>query len=58
MPPGPLAGLDQAAVTRAFQVKVIGPVLLAKHLAPRIRPGGSILLFSGMAAWRPSRSGW
>ena len=51
---GPLAELDHAAITRAFEAKVIGPLLLAKHLAPRIRPGGSILLFSGLAAWRPS----
>ncbi len=51
---GPLADLDHAAITRAFEAKVIGPMLLAKHLAPRIRPGGSILLFSGIVAWRPA----
>ncbi len=51
---GPLTGLDHAAISRAFEAKVIGPILLVKHLAPRIRPGGSILLFSGVVAWRPA----
>jgi NAD(P)-dependent dehydrogenase (short-subunit alcohol dehydrogenase family) len=51
---GPVLNLDRDAVTRAFDAKVIGPILLAKHLAPRIREGGAILLFSGVAAWRPA----
>ncbi|QUQ67837.1 SDR family oxidoreductase [Kutzneria sp. CA-103260] len=51
---GPVSGLDRDAVHTAFDAKVIGPLLLAKHFAPHIRPGGSILLFSGVAAWRPS----
>src|SRR5882762_7184674 len=42
---GPVTELDGSAVTRAFHAKVIGPILLAKHLAPRIREGGAILLF-------------
>ncbi|MFI1916977.1 SDR family oxidoreductase [Nocardia sp. NPDC020380] len=50
---GPVTGLDREAVHRAFDAKVIGPLLLAKHFAGRFRPGGSILLFSGVAAWRP-----
>ncbi len=33
---------------------MIGPLLLAKHFAARFRDGGSLLLFSGLAAWRPS----
>ena len=51
---GPLATLDRDSVLGAFDAKVIGPILLAKHLAPRIREGGGILLFSGVAAWRPA----
>ena len=51
---GPVAELDRDAVHVAFDAKVIGPILLAKHFAPQIRPGGSILLFSGVAGWRPS----
>ena len=51
---GPVAALDRAAVLAAFDAKVIGPLLLAKHFAGRFREGGSLLLFSGLAAWRPS----
>jgi NAD(P)-dependent dehydrogenase (short-subunit alcohol dehydrogenase family) len=51
---GPVATLDRDAVLRAFDAKVVGPILLAKHLAPRIREGGAVLLFSGVAAWRPA----
>ncbi|MET8871748.1 SDR family oxidoreductase [Nocardia sp. NPDC004604] len=51
---GPVAQLDRTAITRAFDAKVIGPLLLAKHFAPQIRTGGAILLFSGVAAWRPA----
>ncbi|MEC3954079.1 SDR family oxidoreductase [Nocardia sp. CDC153] len=51
---GPVAALDRAAIHRAFDAKVIGPILLAKHFAPRFRPGGALLLFSGVAAWRPA----
>ncbi|MGW4535966.1 SDR family oxidoreductase [Nocardia sp. NPDC004340] len=51
---GPVTELDRDAVHRAFDAKVIGPILLAKHLAPNFRPDGAILLFSGGAAWRPA----
>ncbi|MFE3753263.1 SDR family oxidoreductase [Nocardia tengchongensis] len=50
---GPITELDRYAVHRAFDAKVIGPILLAKHFAPRFRAGGAMLLFSGVAAWRP-----
>ncbi|WP_067700454.1 SDR family oxidoreductase [Nocardia jejuensis] len=49
---GPVTELERDAIHRAFDAKVIGPILLAKHL--RFRPGGAILLFSGVAAWRPA----
>src|SRR2546423_4331823 len=51
---GPVATLDRDAVMRAFDAKVIGPMMLAKHFAPRFREGGAIVLFSGVAAWRPT----
>ncbi|MEU0793965.1 SDR family oxidoreductase [Amycolatopsis sp. NPDC005961] len=51
---GPVAELERDAVTRAFDAKVIGPLMLVKHFAPRFRDGGAIALFSGVAAWRPS----
>lgn len=51
---GPFANLGRAAVTRAFEAKVIGPMMLAKYLAPQFAEGGSMLLFSGFLAWRPA----
>ncbi|MFE2351777.1 SDR family oxidoreductase [Kitasatospora cineracea] len=51
---GPLAELQLADVRRAFDAKVIGPLLLAKHLAGRIAADGSLTFFSGVAAWRPA----
>ena len=47
---GRLADLDRDAIRLSFDTKVIGPLLLAKHLAPRIGAGGSFLFFSGVAA--------
>ncbi|KIQ17452.1 short-chain dehydrogenase [Rhodococcus sp. Leaf7] len=51
---GPLVDLDGSGVRKAFDAKVIGPLLLAKHFAPVIRDGGSFLFFSGVAAWKPA----
>ncbi|MFC8963755.1 SDR family oxidoreductase [Streptomyces sp. NPDC057094] len=47
---GRLGDLDGDAVRLSFDTKVIGPLLLAKHLAPRMRQDGSFTLFSGVAA--------
>jgi NAD(P)-dependent dehydrogenase (short-subunit alcohol dehydrogenase family) len=47
---GTIADLDRDAIRLSFDTKVIGPLMLAKHLAPRIDQGGSMLLFSGVAA--------
>ncbi|SFC83176.1 NAD(P)-dependent dehydrogenase, short-chain alcohol dehydrogenase family [Nocardioides terrae] len=52
----PVTELDRDAVVRAFDAKVIGPMLVAKHAAPLLRPGGSLLLFSGVVGWRPAPS--
>ena len=51
---GRLADLDREAVRTAFDTKVIGPIMLAKHLTPRMPPEGSLLFFSGDTAVRPS----
>ncbi|SIR65002.1 SDR family oxidoreductase [Williamsia sterculiae] len=50
----PVAELEHDKVVTAFEAKVIGPLLLAKHFAPIMPATGSFLLFSGVAAWKPS----
>jgi NAD(P)-dependent dehydrogenase (short-subunit alcohol dehydrogenase family) len=47
---GRLADLDRDAIRLSFDTKVIGPLMLARHLAPRMSRGGSFVLFSGVAA--------
>jgi NAD(P)-dependent dehydrogenase (short-subunit alcohol dehydrogenase family) len=48
-----LPALDLKAARRAMESKVFGPLLLAKHGAPKLRPSGSITFTSGIAAYRP-----
>jgi NAD(P)-dependent dehydrogenase (short-subunit alcohol dehydrogenase family) len=47
---GKVPDLDRESVRLSFDTKVIGPLMLAKHLAPRMNEGGSFVLFSGVAA--------
>jgi NAD(P)-dependent dehydrogenase (short-subunit alcohol dehydrogenase family) len=47
---GRLADLDRDAIRLSFDTKVIGPLMLAKHFAPRMNEHGSIVIFSGVAA--------
>jgi NAD(P)-dependent dehydrogenase (short-subunit alcohol dehydrogenase family) len=47
---GRVAQLDRDAIRLSFDTKVIGPLMLAKHLAPRMNEDGSFVLFSGVAA--------
>lgn len=49
----PVPDLDHDRLVAAFEAKVIGPLLLLKHLAPRLPASASITLFSGAAALRP-----
>lgn len=49
-----VADVQKAGILGAFQAKVVGPLLVAKHFAPKMPAGGSFLLFSGIAAWKPS----
>jgi len=51
---GPLLELEREAVVGAFDAKVIGAILLAKHFGPRFADGGAMVLFSGIVGWRPS----
>lgn len=53
----PVLELDVAAARRALDSKLIGPLLLARHGAPRLRPGGSLTFTSGVAADRPRARG-
>jgi NAD(P)-dependent dehydrogenase (short-subunit alcohol dehydrogenase family) len=47
---GKVPELDRDSVRLAFDTKVIGPLMLAKHLAPRVADGGSFVIFSGVFA--------
>jgi NAD(P)-dependent dehydrogenase (short-subunit alcohol dehydrogenase family) len=48
-----LADLDREAVRLAFDTKVIGPMMLAKHLSPRM-PADASFVFSGATAVKPT----
>ncbi|GAA1135033.1 SDR family oxidoreductase [Kribbella jejuensis] len=49
----PIIAYDVAAARSAVDSKLLGPLLLAKHGAPVLEPGGSIVFTSGIAAYRP-----
>lgn len=49
---GRVQDLTREAVRASLDTKVIGPLMLAKHLGPRINEGGSIVLFSGVTAFK------
>jgi NAD(P)-dependent dehydrogenase (short-subunit alcohol dehydrogenase family) len=51
---GQVGGLSPDTVTLSFRTKVVGPILLAKHLAPRMPADGSFVLFSGSSARKPT----
>jgi len=50
---GPLATMDRAAIERMLAAKFWGPINLVKYGLPNLQAGGSVLLFSGLAADRP-----
>ncbi|PKV93818.1 NAD(P)-dependent dehydrogenase (short-subunit alcohol dehydrogenase family) [Amycolatopsis echigonensis] len=50
----PLAELPLDVARSLFDVRFWGVVAAAKHAAPRIRPGGSIVLTSGIIGVRPT----
>ena len=51
---GGYADLTAGLVTASFSTKVIGPMLLAKHFAGKLPPGGSFLFMSGATALKPA----
>ncbi len=53
----PLTAFDEGAARTVIESKLLGPVLLAKHAAARIRSGGSITLTAGVASERPLPKG-
>jgi NAD(P)-dependent dehydrogenase (short-subunit alcohol dehydrogenase family) len=51
---GRLPDLNRDAVRLAFDTKVIGPIMLAKCLSPRMPRDGSFVFFSGATAAKPA----
>jgi len=52
-----LPQLPAEALDRAVRSKVVAPIILAKHGAPRLSRHGSITVTSGIAAYRPRPKG-
>lgn len=50
---GTLQELERANLQLSFDTKVIGPLMLAKYFAGHINHGGSLVLFSGIHAFKP-----
>jgi NAD(P)-dependent dehydrogenase (short-subunit alcohol dehydrogenase family) len=51
---GGYADLTGDLISASFSTKVIGPLLLAKHLAGHLPPDGSFLFMSGATALKPA----
>jgi len=49
---GLIGELERDAIRLSFDTKVIGPLMLARAFRERINAGGSILIFSGIAAFK------
>ncbi len=54
---GALVDMDMATVRQMFDIRVFGAIAAVKYAAPFLRPGGSVVLTSGIASARP-RQGW
>lgn len=54
---GRLADMDFDAMRNAFDIRLFGAIAAAKHAAPHLRPGGSVVLTGGIASLRPQK-GW
>jgi NAD(P)-dependent dehydrogenase (short-subunit alcohol dehydrogenase family) len=52
-----LPEMELEAAQRVVESKLYGPLLLAKHGAPRLARRGSLTFVSGIAAYRPSARG-
>jgi NAD(P)-dependent dehydrogenase (short-subunit alcohol dehydrogenase family) len=53
---GPIAATDLDGARRALDVRVWGAYAAAKHAVAHLRPGGSIVLSTGIAGARPERN--
>jgi NAD(P)-dependent dehydrogenase (short-subunit alcohol dehydrogenase family) len=53
LPLGPIATTGLETARRALEIRFWGAYAAVKHAAPRLRPGGSIVLTSGIASTRP-----
>jgi NAD(P)-dependent dehydrogenase (short-subunit alcohol dehydrogenase family) len=51
---GLVGELGHDTMLASFDTKVLGPIVLAKHFAPRMPADGSFVLFSGSSARKPS----
>lgn len=52
-----LPEIELSAAQRVVESKFYGPLLLAKHGAPKLPPTGSLTFVSGIAAYRPAARG-
>ncbi|MDG4895136.1 MAG: SDR family oxidoreductase [Mesorhizobium sp.] len=52
-----LPEIELKAAQRVVESKFYGPLLLAKHGAPKLPPTGSLTFVSGIAAYRPAARG-
>ena len=50
----PVAEMETDRIIGALEAKIVAPLLVAKHFAATMSATGSIVLFSGLAAWQPS----
>ena len=51
---GKLSELQRDTLMLSLNTKVLGPTMIAKYFAPHIKPGGSLVLFSGVNAFKVS----
>lgn len=54
---GEIATLDLAAARQAFELRYFGALTAVKYAQPHLRPGGSVVLTTGIASLRPGK-GW
>ncbi|NUS18990.1 MAG: SDR family oxidoreductase [Mesorhizobium sp.] len=52
-----LPDIELSAAQLVVESKLYGPLLLAKHGAPKLPPSGSLTFVSGIAAYRPAARG-
>ena len=54
---GEIAATELSAMRQAFEVRYFGAVTAVKYAQPYLRPGGSVVLTTGIARMRPGK-GW